>query len=128
MRLQLAGTSVAAGFPSPAEDYAERRLDLSELLVHNKASSFIVRAAGDSMVGAKIFDGDYLVIDRSLEARDGQIVVAIVGSEHVVKTLRRRGAKCFLEAANPKFAPIEVTDEDATVFGVVTGSVRVFAR
>ncbi len=128
VKLSLAGTAVTAGFPSPAEDYVEKRLDLSELLVHNKASSFIFRAAGDSMIDAKIFDGDYLVVDRSVDARDGQIVIAIVGGEHVVKTLRRRNSQVWLAAANPKFADIAVTDEDATIFGVVTGTVRVFPR
>ena len=74
----LMATPVAAGFPSPAEQYIESPLDLNELLVHRPAATFFVRAAGDSMIGAGIRPGDILVVDRSLDARDGSIVIACV--------------------------------------------------
>ncbi len=85
----LMAVSVAAGFPSPAEQYVEAPLDLNELLVRKPAATFFVRAAGDSMVGAGICSGDILVVDRSLEAVDGSIVIAAVDNEFTVKFLRK---------------------------------------
>lgn len=87
----LMATPVAAGFPSPAEQYIESPLDLNELLVHRPAATFFVRAAGDSMTGAGIRPGDILVVDRSLEACDGSIVIACVDNEFTVKFLRSDG-------------------------------------
>ena len=87
----LMESPVAAGFPSPAEQYAEMPLDLNELLVRNPPATYFVRASGDSMTGAGIRSGDILVVDRSLDAADGSIVIANVDGEFTVKRLRMNG-------------------------------------
>ena len=126
-RLPLAvlATPVPAGFPSPAEDYVEGKLDLNEHLIRRPAATFIVRVEGESMIEAGIFPGDLLVVDRGIEARPDSIVVAAVGGELAVKRLRKGGAGWFLAAENPDFPPIEIGAEDA-IWGVVTSSIRRF--
>ena len=123
-RLPLMLSSARAGFPSPADDFIEKWLDLNEHLVRDKASTFIVRAKGDSMVKAGIHDGDLLVVDRAAEPTNGRVVIAIIEGNLTVKRLRRKGGKCWLDAANEKYAPIEVGDEDAMIWGVVTNSIH----
>lgn len=127
----LMSCAVVAGFPSPAEQYIERPLDLNELLVARPAATYFVRAAGDSMTGAGVQDGDLLVVDRSLEAEDGSMVIACVdGCEFTVKTFRRDAAGVRLEAANPAYRPIRFAGEmELRVFGVVTAVIhRLVAR
>ena len=116
---------VPAGFPSAAEDYVEGSLDLNEHLIEHREATFFVRVKGQSMTGAGIADGDLLVVDRSLEAGDGDIVVAVVDGELTVKRLSRRGGRVRLLAEHPGYAPIEFKDgQELTVWGVVTGIVR----
>lgn len=111
---------VAAGWPSPAEDYLDGHIDLSEHLIPRPSSTFIVRVAGWSMRDAGICDGDELIVDRSRTAQDGQIVVAVVDGEFLVKTLRTRGSP-RLVAANPDFASISLKGrDDVQIWGVVT--------
>ena len=86
----LMSNTIAAGFPSPAEQYVEAPLDLNQLLISRPAATFFLRVAGDSMIDAGIFEGDILVVDRSIEAKDGMIVVACVDGEFTVKTLKKR--------------------------------------
>ena len=126
----LMSSSVVAGFPSPAEQYVERPLDLNELRVARPAATYFVRAQGDSMVGAGVQDGDLLVVDRSLEPEDGSIVIACVDGEFTVKTYRRDRSGVRLEAANPAYPPILFAGEmELRVFGVVTAVVhRLVAR
>ncbi|MBS0615914.1 MAG: translesion error-prone DNA polymerase V autoproteolytic subunit [Verrucomicrobia bacterium] len=119
MKLPLFETPVQAGFPSPAEDIIERKLDLHELLIRHPASTFFVRASGSSMKDAGITSGDLLIVDRAEPARDGAIVVAIVSGEFTVKRLRKENGVFFLMPENKKFPPIEVT-EDCEIWGVVT--------
>lgn len=122
-------TTVIAGFPSPAEQYVESALDLNELLVKHPAATFFVRAAGDSMLGACIQPGDILVVDRSLEATDGAIVIASVDDEFTVKYFRRDGSEIRLEAANRHYEPIVFTgDMELRVFGVVTAVIHQFIQ
>ena len=110
-----------AGFPSPADDFVERSLDLHELLVDHPAATFFVRVEGDSMCGAGIASGDILIVDRSLTAQSGKIVVALLNGEFTVKRFVRKGEKILLVPENPRFQPIEVTEEaDFQVWGVVT--------
>ena len=109
-----------AGFPSPAEDHCDRRLDLNEHLIRHPAATFFVRAEGDSMTGAGILSGALLIVDRSEEAADGRVVIALVEGCHTVKRLRRGGGRCWLEAANPDYPDIEILDDDSRVWGVVT--------
>ncbi|MDD4913096.1 MAG: translesion error-prone DNA polymerase V autoproteolytic subunit [Sideroxydans sp.] len=123
--LPLFSDRVAAGFPSPADDYTEGRLSLDEHLIQHKDSTFFVRARGNSMTGAGIFDGDLLVVDRSLNAHDGDIVVAIIDGGFTVKYLSQRGTTVLLKPANAKFKDIEFKDgEELQVWGVVTSSVK----
>jgi len=116
---------VPAGFPSPAEDYVEGSLDLNEHLIVHREATFFVRVKGQSMTGAGICDGDLLVVDRALEAGDGDIVVAVVDGELTVKRLSKRGGRVRLLAEHPGFSPIEFKDgQELTVWGVVTSIVR----
>jgi len=125
IHLPLFSDRVAAGFPSPADDYVEGRLSLDEHLIQHKDSTFFVRAKGNSMTGAGIFDGDLLVVDKSLNAHDGDIVVAVIDGGFTVKYLSQRGGAVLLKPANPKFKDIELKDgEELQIWGVVTSSVK----
>lgn len=116
-----------AGFPAPGDDQIERVLDINDLVVKHPASTFFVRVEGDSMEGAGIFGGDVLVVDRSLELKDGCIVVAAVFGEMVVKRLKSKGDNHILASENANYEPIVVTgNDDCFVWGVVVGSVRSF--
>ncbi|GAB6058418.1 LexA family protein [Desulfonatronum parangueonense] len=111
---------VAAGFPSPADDYLDKRLVINEHLVRNPAATFLVRASGDSMKDVGIFDGDMLVLDRSLQVADGKNVIAQIHGEFTVKTLKMRDGRTYLVPANAVYPVIEVTSEmGCEVWGVV---------
>lgn len=117
--------AVQAGFPSPAEHYIERELDLNDYFSPNRDAVYYVRVAGESMTGANIFPGDILCVDRSLEFFDGAIIVASVDGGFTVKYLRKDGSRIYLEAANPAFPPILFSPaQDIRFWGVVTGVVR----
>lgn len=117
----------AAGFPAPGDDMVEKTLDLNDLLIDNPTATFFVRVEGDSMEGAGIFSGDVLVVDRSVPAVHGKIVVAAVYGEMVVKRLEKTATTTELVSENPEYAPIKIMDnDDCFIWGVVVGSVRVF--
>lgn len=125
--LTLYASQPAAGFPAPGDDLVEQPLDLNDLMVDNPSATFYVRVSGDSMEGAKIFDGDILVIDRSVEPTDGSIVVAAVYGELVVKRLKKTTSGLMLMSAQEGYEPIVIDDtEGCFIWGVVTGSARVF--
>jgi DNA polymerase V len=125
--LSLMSSEVRAGFPSPADDFAESSLDLNELMIQHKEATFFCRVKGRSMEGAGIFEGDLLVIDRAITPRSGCIVVAAVDGELTVKRFMQRNGQVQLEAASAKFPPITFHDgQELQVWGVVTGSVRRF--
>lgn len=127
-RAPLYASQPAAGFPAPGDDMVEKPLDLNDLLVENPTATFFVRVSGDSMEGARIFDGDILVVDRSVTPLDSSIVVAAVFGELVVKRLRLYPHKAVLASENDAYAPIEITGaDDIFIWGVVTGSARVLA-
>lgn len=118
---------VAAGFPSPAEQYAEPSLDLNKLLVKRAAATYYIRATGDSMVGACILPGDILVVDRSIRPFDGCIIIARIDGEFTVKYYRETPDGPVLEAANPKFKPIRFSDGmELHNNGVVTAVIHQF--
>lgn len=116
---------VPAGFPSPAEDYVEGSLDLNEHLIQHKEATFFVRVKGESMIGAGIQNGDLLVVDRALEAVDGNIVIAVVDGELTLKRLSRRNGQVRLLPENPCFHPIEFNDDQSLeIWGVVTNVIH----
>ena len=123
--LPLFSGKVAAGFPSPADDYIEKNLDLNELLVHKPAATFFVRAQGESMLGAGIHPNDILVVDRSIEAVPGKIVICALNGELTVKRLERDNGQWQLKAENPVYADILIHDElDMVIWGVVTNVIH----
>lgn len=127
LRSPLYTSAPAAGFPAPGDDMVEKSLNVHDLLVKNPSSTFFVRVEGDSMEGTGIFSGDILVIDRSVEAVSGKIVVAAVGGGLVVKRLSKIGDQVVLLSENDAYQPIVVTgDEECYLWGVVTGSIRRF--
>lgn len=118
---------VSAGFPSPAADHEERRLDINEYLVRNPISTFFFPVQGDSMEGGQIFDGDVLVVDRSVKASHGSVVVAFIDGERLVKRLWNRGGRVALVAENPAYPPLEIREgSELVVWGVVIGKFRRF--
>lgn len=117
--------AVSAGFPSPADDYQEGRLSLDEHLIRNPSATFFVRVEGRSMVGAGIYPDDILVVDRSLEAKPNDVVVAVLAGEFTVKRLVRRKGAYVLQAANPDYPDISPgPDDDFRVWGVVTAVIH----
>ncbi len=120
LELALFAAGVAAGFPSLAEDYVEIALDLNKELVKHPAATFYARVKGSSMIDAGIEDGDLLVIDKALDAKDGDIAVCFINGEFTVKRLSIRKDGVYLVPANAEFRPIRITEEnDFLVWGVV---------
>lgn len=113
-------SKVQAGFPSPADDYIEHYFDLNTHFIKHPAATFILQATGDSMIGAGINSGDWLLVDKSIEATDGKIVIAAINGELTVKRLLRFQGKVQLVSANPEFKPIDIKDEiELIIWGVV---------
>ena len=123
--LPLFSGKVAAGFPSPADDYVEKTLDLNELLIQKPAATFFVRAQGESMLGAGIHPNDILVVDRSLEPVPGKIVICALNGELTVKRLERNNEQWQLKAENPAYADIVLHEElEMVIWGVVTNVIH----
>jgi DNA polymerase V len=118
-------SGVSAGFPSPAADYEEGKLDLNRHLVRNPAATFFVRVNGDSMIGAGVHTGDLLVVDRSLEPADKSVVIAVVNGELTVKRIRMRKGKITLEPENEHYPTQQITEcVEFEVWGVVTNLIH----
>lgn len=127
LELLLGAVKVSAGFPSPAADYENKRLDINEYLVRNPVSTFFFAVEGDSMQGAEIFDGDILVVDKSVWPRHGHIVVAFVDGQRLVKRLFRRAGRVALIAENPNYPTLDIGEEqELQVWGVVVGKFKRF--
>lgn len=125
--LPLAGDRVQAGFPSPAEDFAVKRIDLTEVLITHPQATFLLRVSGESMKDAGIFDGDMLVVDKAIKPRHGHIVVAVVDGEFTVKYLHMRSGRVKLKPANVTFPEILPKEgQTLEVWGVVTSSIKRF--
>lgn len=121
LSLSTFSVTVHAGFPSPAADYATGKINLNEHLLLNENASFLFRVRGESMIGIGIYDGDALIVDRSLTPKHNQIVLAVVDEEFTVKRLYKRGQTIKLIAENPNFPPIELKDgQEMRIWGVVT--------
>ena len=125
LALPLDPVRVSAGFPSPAADYEDQRLDINDYLVRNPVSTFFFAVEGDSMEGAEIFADDILVVDKSIRPRHGHIVVAFVDGERLVKRLYNRAGRTALIAENPAYPALEIQDGmELVVWGVVTGKFK----
>lgn len=127
MVLPMPDAPVRAGFPSPAEDFAVNRLDLTQILVTHPQATFLLRVAGSSMRDAGIEDGDTLVVDRAVKPHHGHVVVAVVDGEFTVKYLHQRAGRLRLRAANPTFPDIVPKDgQTIEVWGVVSSCIKRF--
>ena len=114
-----------AGFPSPADDYIEGKLDLNRHLIKHPAATFFVGVTGDSMTGAGIHSGDLLIVDRSLEAVDGNVIVAALDGDLTVKRLRTRDGTLSLVPENRGYQPIDITEQQSfEIWGVVTNVIH----
>jgi DNA polymerase V len=125
--LPLFSNRIPAGFPSPADDHIEDRIDLNEELIRNPPATFMIRVEGNSMIDANIFEGDILIVDRSIEARDGHVIVAVVDGKFTVKRLSIKHNKVRLMPENPApaYKPIEFQDgQELIVWGVVTNVIH----
>jgi DNA polymerase V len=119
--LNLYGTNVSAGFPSPSNDYLEGKLDLNEHIIKNPPATFFVRVSGDSMTGAGIYPDDLLVVDKSEEPKHGKIVIAVINGELTVKRLNKTTDRIQLMPENVNYKPIHITSEmEFQVWGVVS--------
>ena len=121
LELTFIDALVSAGFPSPALDYKEEPLNLGDLLITNRAATYTMRVNGNSMEDANLFDGDFLIIDRSITPQDGLMAVCYLDGCFVVKTIRRIKNQLFLLSENPAYKPIEISEfNDLTIWGIVT--------
>ncbi|GAA4235321.1 translesion error-prone DNA polymerase V autoproteolytic subunit [Postechiella marina] len=116
---------IAAGFPSPAEDFKEQRLSLDRELIKNKEATFFARVSGQSMIGAGLEDNDLLVIDRSIEPINNKIAVCFLDGEFTVKRLRVDKDEVWLQPENPNYPIIKITDDnDFVIWGIVTNVIK----
>ena len=123
-------SKVSAGFPSPADDYLEKNLSIDKLLIKNQASTFLIRVGGDSMINIGIYEGDILIVDRSLDAKNKDIVIASIFDELTVKRLIFDiQGNPQLKAENPLYSNIEIKNkEDLIIWGVVTSVIHQFIK
>ena len=121
LMLDVCGWNIPAGFPSPAADHAQERIDLNKQLILNKEATYIFRVKGDSMTGAGIYEGDALLVDRSMDPKHNNIVIAQLNNEFTINRLYRRGGVVKLVAENPIYpARLIKEEDDFVVWGVVT--------
>jgi SOS-response transcriptional repressors (RecA-mediated autopeptidases) len=121
IKIPLVGEKISAGFPSPAQDYIDKLIDMNEHLIRNEAATFIVKVCSLSMLNAGIEINDELVVDRSLDAKNNDIVVALVENEFTVKRLKIEGQRVWLKAENPDYQNIYFNEgQKLIVWGVVT--------
>ena len=121
---------ISAGFPSPADDYIENNLSLSELLIRNHLSTFLMKTSGDSMMDVGINDGDILVVDRSIEPKNRDIVIAILeGNLTVKRLLFKTNGSVVLKSENTAYKDIKIPEStDLEIWGVVTSAIRQFIK
>jgi len=123
--LPLYATHISAGFPSPAEDFIEQKLDLNHYLIRNPSATFLVKVNGESMTNAGILNGDILVVDRSVSPVNGMVVIGVINGDFTVKRILKQGKKLYLHPENEKFKPVEITESmDFQIWGVVTYAIH----
>lgn len=114
-------STISAGFPSPADDYIDKRLDLNDLLIKHQNATYYVEVAGDSMKDAGINNGDILIVDKALNPKNNSVIIALLDGEFTVKRIMKKKEKTFLMPENNSYDPIEITNSDNfAVWGVVT--------
>ncbi|MDI2090465.1 LexA family protein [Commensalibacter oyaizuii] len=117
---------VRAGFPSPATDYLEKPLDLTEHLITHPSSTYYIRVSGDSMIDYGIFDRDLLIVDRSLTPISGDIVIVALDGELTCKCLAFKNNVPYLQSGNPEYPSIEIKDKETCIWGVVIHNIHSF--
>jgi len=124
-RIPLLNDSVSAGFPSPADDYTEENIDLNEHLISNPFSTFFLRVKGDSMINAGIKDNDLIIVDKSLIAKPGNIVIAMIDGEFTIKRLSIKNDELYLKAENNNYPDFRLKNHiDVQIWGVVIYSIH----
>ena len=127
LTLDLYSNPVCAGFPSPAEDHLDISLDLNEYLIKHPAATFYIYAKGHSMNDVGIYDGDVMIVDRSLDVKSKDIVIAVINGEFTVKRIFIKNNKTYLIPENKKFSPVLIQiDMDFQIWGVVTHTIHAF--
>lgn len=127
MSIPLISQEVNAGFPSPAYDFEELPINLNKSLIENPSTTFCLRVNGESMKDVGIFHGDLIIVDRSIEAKNGQIAVCCVDGEFTIKIIKVENQECWLIPANSKFNPIKVTEEnELIIWGIVIHAIKSF--
>ena len=125
INIDLGISFISAGFPSPADDFTEISISLDKHLIQNPAATFMAYANGDSMVRLGIHHGDILIVDRSLDVRDGDVIIALLHGEFTVKQVSIIGETLFLVPQNPRYSSVKITSEMGfEVWGVVAFSIR----
>jgi DNA polymerase V len=123
--LPFVNQGISAGFPSPADDFLDIKIDLNREFIKNPSSTFYARVRGRSMVGAGLNDGDLLIIDRSLEPKDDKIAVCFVDGEFTVKRIKKEKDTVWLIPENKEYPPIQVTsDNEFVIWGMVTTVIK----
>tara|TARA_B100001094_G_scaffold161172_1_gene155904 strand:- start:2859 stop:3287 length:429 start_codon:yes stop_codon:yes gene_type:complete len=126
-KIKLYTTSISAGFPSPAEDHMDVSLDINEYLVKHPSSTFYIYVKGDSMINSGIFDGDLMIVDRSLEVKSNSIVVAVINGEFTVKKIKKDSGNIYLIPDNKNYKPILLENSmDFQIWGIVTHTIHHF--
>ena len=126
-KVQLYRTSISAGFPSPAEDHMDIGLDISEYLIKHPSSTFYIYVKGDSMINSGIFDGDLMIVDRSLEPQSNSVIIAVLNGDFTVKKIKKENNKIYLVPDNKKYDSILLDDStEFQIWGVVTHTIHHF--
>ncbi|WP_216595716.1 LexA family transcriptional regulator [Myxosarcina sp. GI1] len=123
--IPLYSCNVAAGFPSPADEFLEGKLDLNQHLIPHPLATYFVRVSGESMLGAGIHPGDLLIVDRSIEPKENKVVIAVVNGELLVKRLKYCGKQPYLIAEHPDYPELAITEAmEFQIWGVVTNVIH----
>lgn len=125
IKVPLYASAVSAGFPSPADDYLELSLDLNKYLIKHPAATFYVKVKGDSMINAGIHDGDLLIVDKSVEPENDDVVVCVINGEFTVKRLKKVNGEIYLIPENSHYQAVKISENmDFQVWGVVTYTIH----